>query len=564
MFFLVNFFVKGGNIHGEAFNIRIIIRKIYDNFICRAYNKGGEYYREVGRYKRISTNKGYGTFVNAYRYNVCEHESFQIDIFNDIYTHTRNLMISDFYPNNYDTLSPYGDPNYPRKFEIALIHYTTLFCCFWSLKNEDYLSNKINKKYAQDMRHFSESYISLVQNSNITFGHLATYNYNNSLSLPNAVEGLDNAFIKLHYVLDRYARQQAPWGDLLNKDQCESQLSTHQKLQKLFNLNETIKRLECELLNSIKSIITHKKITDEEQKRIKKEKIDDELSLLNEVQSFIENNLQQSIIKNIKTLSCYRRYIYNDDFGVPQKDEFSKKIVSFFQHFIEHELPQTHRFFKSTRYINNKFYCGDRFTDAMAKLVFSALANPNNDDSWADTYKKCCSDFINICNSKFKKYSTYPQEINLDKFHKIKIQHFCKNILEPLIEHTLNKIMHDQPIELINITPIEFEVQCTHILSCTGWNAQRTPATGDQGADIVAKKDDTTIVVQCKKHQSPIGNKAVQEITAAMGYYNANLGFVVSVSGYTESAKLLAASNGIFLLDYSELQNIDKFVIFKE
>lgn len=40
-----------------------------------------------------------------------------------------------------------------------------------------------------------------------------------------------------------------------------------------------------------------------------------------------------------------------------------------------------------------------------------------------------------------------------------------------------------------------------------------TPATGDQGADLIAKKDGRTIIVQAKCYQSTVGNKAAKADT---------------------------------------------------
>ena len=41
--------------------------------------------------------------------------------------------------------------------------------------------------------------------------------------------------------------------------------------------------------------------------------------------------------------------------------------------------------------------------------------------------------------------------------------------------------------------------------------------------DVIAKKGDDVLVGQCKKYSKPVGNSAVQEVVAGMGYYGANI-----------------------------------------
>lgn len=105
------------------------------------------------------------------------------------------------------------------------------------------------------------------------------------------------------------------------------------------------------------------------------------------------------------------------------------------------------------------------------------------------------------------------------------------------------------------MTPSDYEHFCAERLKTLGWNATVTQASGDQGADIVATKAGRTIVVQCKHYMSPVGNKAVQEVVAAMRHYSANAGVVVATNGFTRAAEQLASSNDIALLGHDDLAN---------
>lgn len=111
-----------------------------------------------------------------------------------------------------------------------------------------------------------------------------------------------------------------------------------------------------------------------------------------------------------------------------------------------------------------------------------------------------------------------------------------------------------------SMTPAEYEHYCAALLTDMRWNARVTRLSGDQGVDIVAEKHSTRIVVQCKKYSKPVGNRAVQEIVAAIAHENAQRGVVVSSAGYTRAALKLAASNNVLLLHHSQLRNIDRLL----
>ena len=102
-----------------------------------------------------------------------------------------------------------------------------------------------------------------------------------------------------------------------------------------------------------------------------------------------------------------------------------------------------------------------------------------------------------------------------------------------------------------------FEHACLLVLHDTGWSAALTPPTGDQGVDILAKKNDISVAIQCKNYRTLVGNSAVQEIHAGKAFYEADIGVVVSLSGYTPSATQLAKKLYILLLDQASLERLE-------
>ena len=74
---------------------------------------------------------------------------------------------------------------------------------------------------------------------------------------------------------------------------------------------------------------------------------------------------------------------------------------------------------------------------------------------------------------------------------------------------------------------------------------------------MLADKGSVRIVLQCKLHRSPIGNKAVQEALAAKAHYGAAVAAVVSNAAFTRSAEALSRTTGVLLCHYSDLARLD-------
>jgi len=112
-------------------------------------------------------------------------------------------------------------------------------------------------------------------------------------------------------------------------------------------------------------------------------------------------------------------------------------------------------------------------------------------------------------------------------------------------------------------TGIDFETQLAKLLKEEAGfeSVVGTPTTGDQGADLIAKKDGKTIVIQAKRYKGPVGNGAVQEVVAAIRFYNAHEGWVVTNSTFTPSARALAHANNVRLIDGNQLRDMAKHQI---
>ena len=100
---------------------------------------------------------------------------------------------------------------------------------------------------------------------------------------------------------------------------------------------------------------------------------------------------------------------------------------------------------------------------------------------------------------------------------------------------------------------IEFEHFLLAQFKKIGYWGEVTQASGDYGADLIINKDHEKIVVQAKRYSRKVNLKAVQEVVAALNYFNADHAMVVTNNYYTKSAVSLAAANNVKLWDRTAL-----------
>ncbi|MCE2575557.1 restriction endonuclease [Komagataeibacter sp. FNDCR2] len=112
---------------------------------------------------------------------------------------------------------------------------------------------------------------------------------------------------------------------------------------------------------------------------------------------------------------------------------------------------------------------------------------------------------------------------------------------------------HDDGVYTPTMDPIAYERYCARRLRGAGWEARATTPGSDQGADVIATRDNMRLVVQCKLYRNTVGNEAVQQVAAARLHYRADFAAVVSNADYTIPARALARSNNVFLLHHDEL-----------
>ena len=100
----------------------------------------------------------------------------------------------------------------------------------------------------------------------------------------------------------------------------------------------------------------------------------------------------------------------------------------------------------------------------------------------------------------------------------------------------------------------EFERFMADLLRQKGYEVEETPLSGDQGVDLVLPDlDGKRVVIQLKRWTGPVGNNAIQATFAGMAHYQADEGWIITTSTFTKSARELARSTRMRLIDRDEL-----------
>ncbi|HYF07607.1 MAG TPA: restriction endonuclease [Acetobacteraceae bacterium] len=105
------------------------------------------------------------------------------------------------------------------------------------------------------------------------------------------------------------------------------------------------------------------------------------------------------------------------------------------------------------------------------------------------------------------------------------------------------------------LSPLAYERFCAARLTAAGWSCQPAPRGG--GADLLARRDGITLAVLCRKSNSLIAARVVEEAAGARARLGASHVAVVSNAPFTRSALMLGDSLGALMLNHAELDLLE-------
>lgn len=108
--------------------------------------------------------------------------------------------------------------------------------------------------------------------------------------------------------------------------------------------------------------------------------------------------------------------------------------------------------------------------------------------------------------------------------------------------------------QIDKMTGPDFEEYLKMLFEKMGYKTQKIGSlAGDYGADLIIEKNGERTAVQAKRWNSHVGIDAVREVYGPMKLYNCTKSLVVTTSGFTRQAQILAESDNVQLWDRSEL-----------
>lgn len=103
---------------------------------------------------------------------------------------------------------------------------------------------------------------------------------------------------------------------------------------------------------------------------------------------------------------------------------------------------------------------------------------------------------------------------------------------------------------------IPFEEFLAKVLRQHGYEVELTPASGDQGVDLVAVIFGQRVAIQAKGYSNMVGNESVQQVVAGKRFYNCTHAAVITNSSFTHAALALAESNDCLMIDYTVIPTL--------
>ena len=99
----------------------------------------------------------------------------------------------------------------------------------------------------------------------------------------------------------------------------------------------------------------------------------------------------------------------------------------------------------------------------------------------------------------------------------------------------------------------EFEQELATLYRQQGYEVQSTPISGDEGLDLIMRKNGEKTVVQCKSHKAPVGPAIVRELYGSMVATGADNAILACTGGFTKGVRDFAKGKPIELIAASEL-----------
>ena len=114
----------------------------------------------------------------------------------------------------------------------------------------------------------------------------------------------------------------------------------------------------------------------------------------------------------------------------------------------------------------------------------------------------------------------------------------------------------DLASNVCSMTAIAFKEFTANLFREMGYAVEITPGTGDNGIDLLLRKSNQLIAVQCKSVSAPVGEPVVRDFYSALMSSGAQSGYLVTTSTFTSHAYSFAEGKRIQLVDLEALMDL--------
>ncbi|UQS84608.1 restriction endonuclease [Apilactobacillus apisilvae] len=183
------------------------------------------------------------------------------------------------------------------------------------------------------------------------------------------------------------------------------------------------------------------------------------------------------------------------------------------------------------------FEKSNQYNQKISELINTKQKLEENIESM-NAYKNKLNQEVTKINSVYQELHILQEQKkqNIDEISKLKEQKI--NIQKSTEYHEF--IEYKAKNELKNIDELDgyqFEKYTYNLLNKLGFQQIKiTKGSNDYGIDILAKNGETSYGFQCKLYSSPIGIKAIQEVSAGIEYYKCKKAVVITNSYFTPNA----------------------------
>jgi hypothetical protein len=133
-----------------------------------------------------------------------------------------------------------------------------------------------------------------------------------------------------------------------------------------------------------------------------------------------------------------------------------------------------------------------------------------------------------------------------------------------LYESALNQYQQKTKQYWKSLRGIAFETALGELYRNIGYSVQQTKGSGDEGIDLIMKKEGAKTVVQCKGHAKPVGVGAVRDLYGAMMHFGAPSAILACPAGFTEGVMQFVKDKPIKLVSTKELIEMAESICQKE